>query len=570
MKKLLRLCLLFTAFAGLAWAQSLTYVVVHGATAGGWEWKTTANVLEADGHTVHRATLTGLGERIHLANPGIDLETHINDVVNLILFEDLHDIVLTGHSYGGMVITGVMDRIPERIRHVIFFDAAVPDDGMSLYDLFGGPRADANVVDGMLQVPWVKPDTPPPHSAPQSVKTFSAPVSYQNPDALALPVTYVAFVPADQSTEERAQRDGSWQRAAARGWTIRTFPGSHVAMVEDPRGVATLMQTAVTDQNQSTGTETTSRSEIRIRDPFVLPDAEAGIYYIYGTTTSGIFDGGVERKAVMVFQTQDLQNWEDPVPVWEIPKDHWGRETVWAPEVHRYNGRYYLFATVTSDQTLPTPAGRPQNVMRGTEILVADSPLGPFEPVGDGPQTPPDWMALDGSLWIEDGVPYMVFCHEWAQIVDGSFDIVRMSEDLSEPVGEPTTLFHASAGPWVRCRGDIGELYQGKRYHAYVSDGNWLHYTKDGTLLMLWSSYGPTKYAVGISRSLSGSVFGPWEHLPDPLWSDDGGHPMLFNTFDGRLVMVIHQPNRKVERARFFEIEDLGDTLRLKAELITP
>jgi arabinan endo-1,5-alpha-L-arabinosidase len=311
----------------------------------------------------------------------------------------------------------------------------------------------------------------------------------------------------------------------------------------------------------------THRSEIRIRDPFVVPDPGAQVYYIYGTTTAGIFDGGIERKAVMVFRTTDLEMWEDPVPVWEVPDDHWGRETVWAPEVHRYRGRWYLFVTITSKETLPTPPGRPQNVRRGTEILVADSPFGPFVPVGHGPQTPHDWMALDGSLWVEDGVPYMVFCHEWAQITDGSFDIVRLSEDLAQAVGNPQVLFHASDAPWVRCRGDIGELYQGKRHHAYVSDGNWLHRTRDGTLLMLWSSYGPQRYAVGIARSTSGSVFGPWEQLADPLWLDDGGHPMLFETFDGRLVMVIHQPNRRVERARFFEVEDLGDTLRLKGEI---
>lgn len=310
-----------------------------------------------------------------------------------------------------------------------------------------------------------------------------------------------------------------------------------------------------------------SRSEVRIRDPFVLPDPATQTFVIYGTTTAGIFDGNIERKAVLAFRTKDLETWEEPVAVWEVPEDHWGRETVWAPEVHAYQGRYYLFVTLTSTETLPTPPGRPQNVRRGTEILVADSPLGPFQPLGHGPQTPPDWMALDGSLWVEDGVPYMVFCREWAQITDGSFELVRLSADLSRAVEEPTRLFTASEAPWVRCRGDIGELYQGKRYHAYVSDGNWLHCTRDGTLLMLWSSYGPNKYAVGIARSRSGTVFGPWEQLPEPLWSDDGGHPMLFRTFDGRLVMVIHQPNRRVERARFFEVEDLGDTLRLKGEL---
>ena len=192
-----------------------------------------------------------MGEREHLSSPDIDLQTHINDVVNLILYEDLHDVVLTGHSYGGMVITGVMDRIPERIRHVIFFDAAVPDDGMSIWDLFGGKGpAGPNIADGFMQVPWVKPDTKPPHSVKQSIKCFNQPVSYKNPLAKALPGTYVAFVPKDKSAEERAKTDKSWQRAESRGWTIRTFPGTHVALVENPRGVASLVEEAVKDTNK--------------------------------------------------------------------------------------------------------------------------------------------------------------------------------------------------------------------------------------------------------------------------------------------------------------------------------
>src|SRR6187402_2710726 len=167
-------------------AEKYTFVLVHGATAGGWEWKSTGRFLSDDGNIVYRATLTGLGEREHLNGPDIDLQTHINDVVNLILFEDLHNVVLTGHSYGGMVITGVMDRIPERIRHVVFLDAAVPDDGMSLWDLFGGRQQDpTRFADGFMQVPWVKPGTPPPHSVKHSIKCFQQPVSYKNPTALA-------------------------------------------------------------------------------------------------------------------------------------------------------------------------------------------------------------------------------------------------------------------------------------------------------------------------------------------------------------------------------------------------
>ena len=232
--------------------EKLTFVVVHGATAGGWEWKRAGQCLTDDGHTVYRATLTGLGERMHLSSPDICLQTHIDDVVNLILFEDLHDIVLTGHSYGGMVITGVMDRVPERIRHVVFLDAAVPNDGQSIWNIFGsdGPNDPSRFADGFMQVPWVKPGDKPPHSMKQSIKCFNQPVSYKNPAALALPVTYVAFVPKDKSAEERAKTDKSWQHAAARGWTIRTFPGHHVAHQEDPRGVATIIEQSVGDVNK--------------------------------------------------------------------------------------------------------------------------------------------------------------------------------------------------------------------------------------------------------------------------------------------------------------------------------
>ena len=244
------LCLACVGARAAQSGEKYTFVLVHGATAGGWEWKSTGKFLTDDGHTVYRATLTGLGEREHLNNADIDLQTHINDVVNLILFEDLHDVVLTGHSYGGMVITGVMDRIPERIRHVVFLDAAVPDDGMSLWDLFGGPPQDPErFKDGFMQVPWVKPGATPPHSVKQSIKCFNQPVSYNNPAALKLPVTYVAFMPKDKSAEERAKTDKSWQHAIARGWTIRTFPGGHVAHQEDPRGVATLIEQSVNDRN---------------------------------------------------------------------------------------------------------------------------------------------------------------------------------------------------------------------------------------------------------------------------------------------------------------------------------
>lgn len=312
--------------------------------------------------------------------------------------------------------------------------------------------------------------------------------------------------------------------------------------------------------------ESGHRSQIRIRDPFVLPDRDAGVYYIYGSTNRGLSSTDT-RKEVVVYKTADLDNWGHPITAWAVPATHWARETVWAPEVHRYNGRYYLFVTLTSAEALPTPPGRPQNVKRGTEILVADRPDGPFEPLGQGSQTPHDWMALDGTLAVEDDVPYMVFAHEWIQSEDGTIEMMPLTPDLARAAGPPVTLFRASDAPWTRCRADLGELFQGRRYHASVTDGSWLHRTKTGKLVMLWSSYGPAKYAVGQATSSSGRLAGPWVHEAQPLWSDDGGHPMLFRAFDDRLVMAIHQPNRRVERARFFEMDDSGDLLRIVREI---
>ena len=113
-----------------------TYVLVHGAYHGGWCWKHVANSLRNAGHEVYTPTLTGLGERAHLINPEIGLDTHVQDILGLLEYEDLHDAVLVGHSYGGMVITGVAEKCPERLAQLVFLDAFIPANGQSLIELF--------------------------------------------------------------------------------------------------------------------------------------------------------------------------------------------------------------------------------------------------------------------------------------------------------------------------------------------------------------------------------------------------------------------------------------------------
>jgi len=229
-------------------AKQYTYVIVHGITGGGWDWKTVGQLLTKDRHVVYRQTLTGQGERVHLASPDINLTTHIEDVVNTILFEDLDEVVLVGHSYGGMVITGVMDRIPDRLAHVIFLDALVPDDGMSCYDAMseagmGPPSADM-IRDGLVYFPWIDVDKPYPRDVPQPLNTLLEPVSYKNPKAFDLPVTMVSYITSPGQIPERQAHDKAWKRAKERGWKILTLNSDHNAQRSHPIELVKLLETA--------------------------------------------------------------------------------------------------------------------------------------------------------------------------------------------------------------------------------------------------------------------------------------------------------------------------------------
>src|SRR5581483_10887922 len=120
-----------------------TYALVHGAWHGGWCWQRVTPLLRAAGHEVFTPTLTGLGERSHLANPAIDLNTHIHDIVNVLEYEHLQKVILVGHSYGGMVITGVSNEVPDRLAHLVYLDAFVPQDGQALIDVTTPQRREA-------------------------------------------------------------------------------------------------------------------------------------------------------------------------------------------------------------------------------------------------------------------------------------------------------------------------------------------------------------------------------------------------------------------------------------------
>lgn len=234
-------------------SERYTFVVAHGATAGGWEWKDVANRLLVDGHTMYRPTYTGLGERAHLATPDVDLNTHITDIVNVIRFEDLHDVVLVGHSYGGMVITGVADRLPDRVRTMVYVDAILPEDGESVESARWSttnpvttrptPRAPSAMTAGQLGQPF-RADAKPPYNVVQPPKTFTQPIELTNAEQTKrIPVVYILTVdPGKRAEEDRFYAFA--ERARRYGWTVWEMPCDHVPSISQPAEMTRLLKEA--------------------------------------------------------------------------------------------------------------------------------------------------------------------------------------------------------------------------------------------------------------------------------------------------------------------------------------
>lgn len=276
-------------------------------------------------------------------------------------------------------------------------------------------------------------------------------------------------------------------------------------------------------------------SDINIRDPFVL--AEDSKYYLYGTRAKNF---GQKVGGFDVYVSEDLENWSEAQECFNSEKYGMNIQVNWAPEVHKYKGKYYMFATFTRKVGL-----------RGTYVLTADSPLGPFVPHSDGVVTPEEWECLDGTLYIEDGKPYLVFPHEHTQIIDGAMCYIELSSDLKSCVGEPVTMFRASDPEWVK------EKIESRHY---ITDGPFMFRTKDGVLLMIWSTFIDGKYAECVVRFKDGTIKGEFEHI-EPLIKDDGGHGMIFKAGE-KLFLTFHTPNQTdFERPAFIELKDCGNHL---------
>lgn len=314
-------------------------------------------------------------------------------------------------------------------------------------------------------------------------------------------------------------------------------------------------------------------NDLIVHDPCILPDRVRGKYYIYSQFSPEKFRGVVDApdgKAGVFWQSSlDLVYWSRPEPAFVIPDDFWADDDSgpWAPEVHVYKGKYYMFVTFNAwDEIMDVREGRPRINRRASQILVSDSPEGPFVPFHNRSSTPDGEMTLDATLWVEDGQPWLVYCHEWVQLGDGLIKAIRLGEDLSETIGKPVILLNAGEAGWTRK--EIN--YRGTRYPGAVTDGPYFYRTREGNLLMVWSSWTPERqYATAVAVSETGSITGPWNYDREPILQDDRGHAMIFEDFQGRLLLSLHRYFHYPEtRVQIWELEDTGDNIRVKGQVL--
>lgn len=295
--------------------------------------------------------------------------------------------------------------------------------------------------------------------------------------------------------------------------------------------------------SESQGVEIDS---IVIGDPYIYVDSQTLTYYMVGT-----------NKESDMWISKDLKTWRGPFKYLMWNKTLWMGEhpSIWAPEIHKYKGKYYCFATFTNKDIIHGEKNGWKLPRRDTHILRSDNPVGPYKEFCKKDYLDANKCTLDGTLWVEpDGTPYMVYCYEWIQAIDGRMEAVKLNKKISAPKGTPFELFKASDCKW--------------NDDSPVTDGPFLFRTRTGRLGMLWSSGSKQGYSQGVAYSSSGKITGPWIQESERLTPPGCGHGMLFRTFEGKLLLVCHtwRYNNGKDGLRYpvlFEVDDSEDKLRI-------
>jgi hypothetical protein len=302
-------------------------------------------------------------------------------------------------------------------------------------------------------------------------------------------------------------------------------------------------------------------NDLIMSDPFIYPHKETQTYYL---TCSGGW----------MYKSSDLEMWTGPYAIIDI-KGLWLERAGFAAaaEIHKIGDKYYYAGTWSDHSELIEQVPRRYNVPHNqTYLLRADNPEGPYTSFAIEPgydYQPHDWDCIDGTLYEENGKIYMIFVHEWTQIIDGTMDYIELAPDLSYTVSEkPITMFRATEAPWVTEMNASGEATFGLKMPGWVTDGPQMFRTQTGKLGMLWSSWGKERYAQGIAYSESGTIAGPWVQEEEAFMANNSGHGMLFKTFEGKLIFVVHHASENGPRKpQYWNVDDSGDKLVLGTQI---
>jgi len=302
-------------------------------------------------------------------------------------------------------------------------------------------------------------------------------------------------------------------------------------------------------------------NDLIMSDPFIYPHEETQTYYL---TCSGGW----------MYKSSDLEMWTGPYAIIDI-KGLWLEKAGFAAaaEIHKIGDKYYYAGTWSDHSELIEQVPRRYNVPHNqTYLLRADNPEGPYKSFAIEPgydYQPHDWDCIDGTLYEENGKIYMIFVHEWTQIIDGTMDYIELAPDLSYTVSEkPITMFRATEAPWVTEMNASGEATFGLKMPGWVTDGPQMFRTQTGKLGMLWSSWGKERYAQGIAYSESGTIAGPWVQEEEAFMANNSGHGMLFKTFEGKLIFVVHHASENGPRKpQYWNVDDSGDKLVLGTQI---
>lgn len=294
---------------------------------------------------------------------------------------------------------------------------------------------------------------------------------------------------------------------------------------------------------------------IRLSDPFILADKKTKTYYMTGT-------GG------MMWTSKNLCEWTGPYRVTETDPESWmgPRPMIWAAELHQHNGKYYYFATFTNQAVFIDTVANNVIERRACHVLVADNPMGPYRPMEHQYYLPANKPTLDATLWYDTNKkPYMLYCHEWLQNLNGTVEKIELASDFSGTVGEGKILFRASDSPWSRANTDDGSIRPN-----VVTDGPFVFRTDKGKLGMIWTSWIHDIYTQGVAYSESGTLDGPWIQEPDPITPPNFGHGMIFRDFRGNNLMCIHSHAKRGDRTiripHLFRLDLKGEKLKVLDE----